>query len=196
MTTIDTLERRINRDNLETSYTADDFVNPESLDQRNARGSEKQRAWVLLDGGHCIAIVFSEYYGYCEQDALDEAVDAGKLDAFQVTESELADYVVGHDSEGNPEYEGIVNAGNASEPFAFESLDIWTVPARLFADDDSLMTHDRVMARLLERTESAEAHYNTVATDSPEWSRAYQATVDADDAMTLARLIGHGRGKR
>jgi hypothetical protein len=97
------------------------------------------RAWVIHNAGYVKAIVFAEYYAYCEQDAMDEAADSGKLDYLQVTEKDLEDYKVGEDSEGYPEYEGIINLGNASEPFDSQNLDIFEVSADIFAQDPIVM---------------------------------------------------------
>jgi hypothetical protein len=82
-----------------------------------------------------VAIVFPEYYSWSEQDALDAAADSGKLDFLQVADSELADYEIGKDSEGHPEYEGIINLGNASEAFDSQNLEYFQVPVELFAPD-------------------------------------------------------------
>lgn len=82
-----------------------------------------------------LAIVFPEYYAYTEQDALDEAVDAGKLDSLLISPEDLKDYQTGTDSEGNPEYDGIAFLGNASEPFDQQNLEMFTIPARLFSID-------------------------------------------------------------
>jgi hypothetical protein len=138
--TIDTSTRTIQRNNFEHHYTTDCFVNPESFDFHHSswRGREPQ-AWCITNGGYIVAIVFQEYYAYCDQDALDEAADSGKLDFLQVTDKELEDYKTGEDSEGYPEYEGIVNLGNASEPFDQENLDYFVVPASLFSTDPIIM---------------------------------------------------------
>jgi len=139
--TIDYATRTIHRANFDHFYTADCFVNPDAYDFFNANlwHGREARAWVILDAGYVRAIVFAEYYAYSDQDALDQAVDSGKLDYLQVKDSELADYKTGEDSEGNPEYAGIAFLGNASEPFDQESLDMFTVPASLFALDPVIM---------------------------------------------------------
>ena len=186
--------RVVRNRNLETSYSASDFVNPESFDSRDS----SQRAWVILNAGYVQGIVFGEYKAYCEQDALDECADKGKLDGLQVTPAELKDYESGDytdvgnphspDSKGWPEYEGIINLGNASEPFASESLDIWVLQASAFSEDPALMTFDRVMSRLEDIEDAAKRAYKAVDTSSPDWSALYRATCDIKDAKTLARL--------
>lgn len=125
----------IQRGNFRHQFSADDFVNLESIESPSAYwGGRTQGATVITNAGFVLAIVIDDYYAYCEQDALDEAANRGKLDGLQVTETELADFEVGKDSEGYPEYEGIINLGNAGEPFASESLDCFRMSAGLFAD--------------------------------------------------------------
>jgi hypothetical protein len=136
MAEVNVSTRTIQRGNFDHPYSEDCFVNPESYD---ASDSRMNRAWVIHNAGYVQAIVFAEYYAYSEQDALDEAADSGKLDYLQVSESELADYEIGKDSEGYPEYEGIINLGNASEPFDSQSLDYFEVPANIFALDSVIM---------------------------------------------------------
>jgi len=135
---IDVSTRTIQRGNFDHPYSEDCFVNAESY-AGNDSHSSMNRAWVIHNAGYVKAIVFAEYYAYCEQDALDEAADSGKLDYLQVSETELADYQVETDSEGYPEYEGIINLGNASEPFDSQNLDIFEVSADIFARDPVVM---------------------------------------------------------
>lgn len=140
MATIDVSTRTIQRNNFDHSYSPDCFVNPESYDFHHAswQGREPQ-AYVILNGGMVAAIVFPEYWAYSEQDALDEAADSGKLDFLQITDTELDDYHVGDDSEGYPQYEGIINLGNAGEPFDSENLDYFMVPVTLFRNDPVIL---------------------------------------------------------
>ena len=138
--TIDTSTRKIQRDNFDHCYTADCFVNPESFDfHSSAWRGHTPKAWCITNGGYIVAIVFQEYYAYSDQDALDEAADSGKLDFLLISDSELANYETGKDSEGFPEYEGIINLGNASEAFDQENLDYFIVPASLFSTDPIIM---------------------------------------------------------
>lgn len=149
---IDYRTRTIQRQNFDHAYSEDCFVNPESYDfhSRSLWGGRDPQAYVICDAGYVRAIVFPEYYAYCEQDALDEAADSGKLDFLQVTEKELEDYKTGEDSEGNPEYDGLIFLGNASEPFDQSNLELWTVPVSLFAGD-------LVIARVIEESSRIEA---------------------------------------
>jgi hypothetical protein len=170
--------------NLNTSYTAADFINPGAFDPRD----KSQEAFVVLNAGYVLAIVFGEYKAYTEQDALHEAVDRGKLDGLECDATELADYQIGTDSKGNPEYEGISWLGNASEPFANESLDIWIMPASTFSEDPALMSPERVTNYLEGITDKADTQYQAVDVHSPEWYARYRALNDLEDALTLVRF--------
>jgi hypothetical protein len=133
---IDTQSRTIQLRNFDFHYSEEDFVNPESYDfHRHVWSSREPLAYVIHTCGAVLAIVFPEYYAYTEQDAIDEAVDKGKLDSLLISQEELADYETGKDSEGYPEYEGIAFLGNASEPFDQQNLEMFSIPARLFATD-------------------------------------------------------------
>jgi len=191
----ETFERIVRNGNLNTSYSTEDFVNPTSYDPHDA----KQKAYVVLNGGYVLAIVFSEYYAYCEQDALDEAADSGKLDGLQITPEELKDYETGTytdvgneyspDGKGWPEYDGrVVNLGNASEPFDGESLDVWILPAAWFAEDPFLMCPDRIQTYLEDQQDRAKRKYDATDVQSDDWLPAYGALKDLEDALTLFRL--------
>lgn len=138
MITVNTQERIITIGHYEYRYTAEDFANLDSVDYSMFSHPRMNRAYVIHNAGAVLAIVFSEYYAYCEQDALDEAVDRDKLDSLLINDSELPDYQTGTDSEGYPEYDGIAYLGNASEPFDQSTLDLFTIPASLFRDDEAV----------------------------------------------------------
>lgn len=131
MTSVDTGARVIRADHYEYRYSGPDFINADACEKGG-------RAWAFHDAGYILAIVFSEYPAYCFQDALDTAIDADKLDRFQVTQEELTDYETGTDSEGYPEYHSIAFLGNASEPFNIESLDCLELPAEIFLSDPTV----------------------------------------------------------
>jgi hypothetical protein len=133
---VDTANRVIQWRNFDFHYSEKDFVNPQAYDfhLRNWETREPV-AHVIHDNGTVLAIVFPEYYAYTEQDALDEAVDNGKLDSLLIPYAELSDYETGKDSEGNPEYDGVAFLGNASEPFNQAYLGMFSLPAKLFARD-------------------------------------------------------------
>ena len=55
-------------------------------------------------------------YADCDQDAIDEAVDRGKLDCMKMSDEDYAEY------ESNGWDDSYICAGNASEPFWSEHL--------------------------------------------------------------------------
>lgn len=148
MTKVNTTDRVITINNWEYEYSPEDFVNAGS-GEFDGRDSRMDRAWVIHNAGYVLAIVFSEYYAYSDQDALDEACDRDKLDSLLCSDDDLKDYQVGEDSEGCPEYEGIIHLGNASEPFASETLDYFCVKASAFKSDPVIrkMLYDASIVR-------------------------------------------------
>ena len=100
----------------EITFTDADVVNPDDFIPAGAYNPHGVRPWLLHDHGFTVAIIFAS----CLQDALDIAVDEGKLDAFQVSEDELADYGANED--------GVSRLGNAGEPFDIEALDAVELP--------------------------------------------------------------------
>lgn len=105
----------------EIKFSDADVVNPNDFISAGEFNPHKVRPWLIHDHGFTVAVVFST----CEQDALDEAVDAGKFDGFQIAEADLGDY--------GPDGEGIAYLGNASEPFDIEGLDIIELPNPKFS---------------------------------------------------------------
>jgi hypothetical protein len=176
---IDADTRTLHAGNYDYPYAAEDFVNPEYYDR-------KGKAYVFHDAGFVQAIVFSEYPSYCEQDALDEAVDSGKLDHFQVKPEDMGDYQTGEDSDGNPEYDRIAYLGNAGEPFDIETLDWLIIPASTFEEDTVLMTPDRVLDRLHEMKDDADRDYQKISSYDDAWSAAYDKLRRLEDAVTIA----------
>jgi hypothetical protein len=110
----------------EIRFSDDDVVNPEAYDS----SGQYDKPYLIHDAGFTLAVVFAR----SEQDALDEAVDAGKLDHLQITEEDEDDYMTGRDSEGNPDYdERVTFLGNAGEPFDIETLEIIELPNPRFS---------------------------------------------------------------
>lgn len=97
------------------SFSDADVVNPDNWIAKGESNPHNVRPWLLHDHGFALAVVFAD----CLQDALDEAVDANKLDAFKIDPSNMADY---------PHEEGISFLGNASEPFDIESVEFVELP--------------------------------------------------------------------
>lgn len=82
------------------------------------------RPWLIYNEFGTLAVVFASHEG----DALDAAVDAGKLDCQQVSEEDFA-------AMSEEEREELIYLGNASEPFDQTYLGIVELPliARSFA---------------------------------------------------------------
>jgi hypothetical protein len=99
----------------EIRFTDDDVVDADSWTAAGECNPHNVRPWLLHDHGFALAVVFAD----CLQDALDAAVDAGKLDRFLVTPDDMGDY---------PDDEGLAFLGNASEPFDIESLGVEELP--------------------------------------------------------------------
>lgn len=93
-----------------------DVVNKDDFIPAGEYNPHNVRPFLIHDHGFTVAVVFAD----CLQDALDEAADSGKLDSFQVSDDDLAEY--------GPDEEGIARLGNTSEPFDIEALDIVELP--------------------------------------------------------------------
>ena len=105
----------------EITFTDNDVVNPDDFIPAGEYNPHKVRPWLFHDHGFTVAVVFADSL----QTALDTAVDAGKLDAFQVSESDLAEY--------GPDEDGIARLGNAGEPFDVEALGVEELPTPSFS---------------------------------------------------------------
>lgn len=102
-------------------FTDADVVNPSDYIPKGESNPHNVRPFLIHDHGFTLAVVFAD----CLQDALDIAVDEGKLDGFQVSDKEMADY--------GPDEEGISRLGNAGEPFEIEALDAVELPIPAFS---------------------------------------------------------------
>lgn len=100
------------------TFTDDDVVNIDDYIPAGEYNPHNVRPWLLHDHGFVIAVVFAENL----QDALDEAVDENKLDAFMIEEKDYADYGVGTDKPT------CVFLGNYDEPFDIDCLDAIELP--------------------------------------------------------------------
>ncbi len=200
-----TYDRVVHNGPLSTSYTPADFVGTPDFTHAYAA----QNVFVILNGGFVLAIVFGQGN---EQDALDEAVDASKLDCLQITQEELKDYETGEYEDigcvdtppreievdgakavtehgGWPGYdERVTRLGNASECFDQELLDIWILPLECFSEDPSLMTLERVVERLEEQYKEAETARQEISAESTEWLVTYRRAKDLKDALTLCHF--------
>lgn len=99
----------------EFRFEDSDIANPDDWIPKGEYNPHNVRPFLLHDHGFTVCVVFASNL----QDALDAAVDADKLDRFQVSEQELRDY---------RNEEGLTFLGNASEPFDIEGLDVVELP--------------------------------------------------------------------
>jgi hypothetical protein len=81
------------------------------------------RLWVIGNEFGALCAVWAD----CEQDALDEAVDANFLDSLQVDADAFAQMT-------EDEQDGFARLGNASEPF--DLANVWIQPSRLSEKED------------------------------------------------------------
>ena len=99
----------------EITFSESDVVNLDNWIPKGEYNPHNVRPWLFHDHGFVLAVVFAD----CLQDAIDEAVDANKLDRYLVSPDDMKDY---------PDEEGISFLGNAGEPFDIESLGVVELP--------------------------------------------------------------------
>ncbi len=109
--------------NLEIKFTDDDVIDRDSFIPAGVFNPHKVRPWLLHDHGFTLCVVFAS----CLQDALDIAVDEGKLDRYLIDEASNTPGTKGrlasdYPTLGTENEEGITRLGSASEPFDIESL--------------------------------------------------------------------------
>lgn len=100
------------------SYEADDVVNPDSFIPNGEFNPHKVRPFLIHNEFGTLAIVYADN----EQDALDEAADADKLDSVQVDEEE---YFKADEEGHSDEY---ANLGNAGQPFDLTYIGLIPLP--------------------------------------------------------------------
>lgn len=105
-----TIQAKVN----EITFTDADIVDVENCCYEGDYNPHSNHPFLFHDHGFVLCVVFAEHL----QDALDEAVDADKLDRYQISDNTL------NNTDQYKDGEGITYAGNASEPFDFESLGI------------------------------------------------------------------------
>lgn len=131
--------------NFEYRITEDNIVSEDDMIPAGEFNPHNIHPFILHDAGFVVAVVFAEHL----QDALDIAADNGRLDRFQVSESEMGDYAEYHtfSEDGTCQHcgayardvkkpdelcyasaSGISYLGNASEPFDIDNLDVVEVP--------------------------------------------------------------------
>jgi hypothetical protein len=93
----------------------DMLVNPDGFIPAGEYNPHNVRPWVIGHEHGAFAIAFAS----CEQDAIDEAIDAGKMDGMKVSDEDLA-------TATDDEHEDYLRGGNASEYFYQDYL--WMEP--------------------------------------------------------------------
>lgn len=102
-------------------FTETDVINLDDWIPAGEYNPHNVRPFLLHDHGFCLCVVFAD----CLQDAIDEAVDQGKLDRYMITDVDKADYL---DPEIGDFRDDVAFLGNASEPFDIESLGAIELP--------------------------------------------------------------------
>lgn len=108
-----------------------DVVNPLEYSDNGTYNPYNTRPFLIHGEFGCLAIVFAS----CESDALDEAVDAGKLNGYMLSQEDVEDWEKrGADDE-------ICYLGNASEPFDLTYIHILELPNPTFSFVTLLNAH-------------------------------------------------------
>lgn len=98
----------------EITFTDEDVIDPGNWIPDGDYNPHKMRPFLLHDHGFTLCVVFAD----CASDAIDIAVDNGKLDRFFITPEELDEY----------DEDSISHHGSAGEPFDLESLGVEELP--------------------------------------------------------------------
>jgi hypothetical protein len=107
------MRAQFTHNNFDFTFSDSDVVNPSDFVPKGEFNPHNVRPFLIHDHGFTVAVAFAD----CLQDALDAAVDEGKLDRFQVPNEELAAMT-------EEEQERLSFLGNASEAFDIEGLDV------------------------------------------------------------------------
>lgn len=106
-------------------WTEKDIVNPDEYDTAREGSRYGMKMWAIVEQVGYSAIIRCIAFARSEQDALDEAVDADKLDHLKVADDE-------HPPESE-EWNNYLCAGNASEFFHQDGLSIREMPVPQFS---------------------------------------------------------------
>ncbi len=109
------------------NIVCNDVTLPAEFDEASRHNPHNVRLWIV---GHCHGPLCC-IWASCEQDALDNAVDASMLDCMLVDPADLVDY----DYESNPDNYSFL--GNASEPFNLD--DCWMAEVDLATPRDNYL---------------------------------------------------------
>lgn len=100
----------------EIEFSETDVVNIDDWIPAGEYNPHNVRPWLLHDHGFVLAIVFAD----CLQDAIDIAVDEGKMERYLITSANRADYTENDDR--------ISYLGNAGEEHDIETLQAIELP--------------------------------------------------------------------
>ena len=104
-------------------FRDEDVVNLDDYIPAGECNPNNIRPWLLHDHGFTIAVVFAD----CLQGAIDEAVDADKMNRYLISKEDYDDYRV------NSEQPTCSFLGNACESFDIESLGYIEMSSPLFS---------------------------------------------------------------
>ena len=107
------MQTTIVHNGMEFRFSDEDICNPDDFIPGGEYNPHNVRGWLLHDHGFTVCVVFADSL----QDAIDEAVDADKMDRYLVTADQADDY--GGDIYNS---DSLAYLGNASEPFDIETL--------------------------------------------------------------------------
>lgn len=102
------------------TFEDSDVVNPREFDV-DGESVYGMKPWLIYGEFGTLAVVFAT----CEQDAFDEAVDANKLDSYQVSNEDIKEW---EDENPGKDNDSWMCAGNASEIFDQTYLQIVALP--------------------------------------------------------------------
>ncbi len=108
----------------EMTYDDADVVNPDDYIPQGEFNPHNVRPWLIHNEYGTLAIVYADN----EQDALDEAVDADKLDSCLIPEEELVVNEHGEDVADHGDGEVASRLGNAGEPFDLTYIGMVPLP--------------------------------------------------------------------
>ena len=97
---------------LEFSFCDEDIANPDDMVAQDEYNPHGVRGWLLHDHGFTVCVVFADSL----QDAIDEAVDCGKMDRYLIDDASIMDYLTdnpdeiapGFDAENDRDWETVV----------------------------------------------------------------------------------------
>ena len=99
-------------------FTDEDVVNPDAYIPKGEYNPHNVHPFLIHNEYGTLAVVFAD----CEQDALDEAADAGKLKGHALSNEDVEEW----NKDGREE--DITYLGNASEPYSLDYIGIVPLP--------------------------------------------------------------------